>query len=114
MSPPSENMSANGISARPPARFWIPLPIQRLAFGASTLNKMVPPTIDAKAAKSQGQQDQWRAIGDADLAGDKAETPKPAEQADINRQRIEFGTRRESDGTSDMGISSRPRCTLTA
>src|ERR1700757_3139538 len=46
------------------------------------------------------EQDQRRAIGDADLAGDEGEAPEQAEQADIERQRIEAGPRR---GNRDRG-----------
>lgn len=49
MSAALENANAKGVTARPPARFWMPLPTQRLPLGANCLNRMVPATIDASA-----------------------------------------------------------------
>jgi hypothetical protein len=45
----------------------------------------------ARQRKPRGEQDQRRTIGDADLAGDEGKAPEQAEQADIERQRIEAG-----------------------
>jgi len=42
----SAKASAIGVSTIPAARFWMPLPIQRLPFGASSLNRMVPATME--------------------------------------------------------------------
>ena len=50
MSPTLDNVNANGSSTKPAARFCTPLPTQRLPFGASTLNRMVPATIEANDA----------------------------------------------------------------
>ena len=43
------------------------------------------------AEEARGEQDQRRAIGDADLAGDEGEAPEQAEDGDVKRQRIETG-----------------------
>ena len=55
--------------------------------------------------KRAGEQDQRRAIGDADLAGDEGKAPEQAEQADFERQPIEAaaaaGT--ATEGASDIG-----------
>ena len=50
MSPTLENVSASGSSTIPAERFCTPLPTQRLPFGASSLNRMVPSTIEASEA----------------------------------------------------------------
>jgi hypothetical protein len=53
----------------------------------------MPRIKDAGQRKTPGQQDQRRAIGDGDLAGDKGKAPEQAEHADIKRQRIEARNR---------------------
>jgi hypothetical protein len=45
-------------------------------------------TVRIRTPASENRRVSGGAIGDADLGRDKAETPKQAEQADIDRQRI--------------------------
>ena len=63
-----------------------------------------PPGLAAKCRDQENQnpckqearreQDRRWAIGDPDLAGDEGEAPQQAEQADIDRQRVERGAGR--------------------
>src|SRR6185312_7660995 len=55
---------------------------------------------DSRKRETRGKQDQRRAIGDADLAGDKGEAPEQAEQADRERQGVETAAR---GGNSEGG-----------
>jgi len=48
---------------------------------------------DCGQQKSCNEQNERRAIGDADFSGNKGKAPEQAEQADIERQRIEGGAR---------------------
>ena len=54
------------------------------------------------------EQDQRRAIGDADLAGDEGKAPEQAEQGDIERQRIETGAGNRDRGRERHGKSPFP------
>lgn len=46
-----------------------------------------------------GEQDQRRAMGDADLAGDEGVAPEQAEQTDSERQRVETAARNRNRGS---------------
>ena len=63
---------------------------------------------DAGKRKSRREQDQRRAISDADLAGDEGKAPEQAEQADIERQRIEAGAGNRDRGGERHGKSPLP------
>ena len=63
---------------------------------------------DAGQREPRREQDQRRAIGDADLAGDEGKAPEQAEQADIERQRIEAGAGNRDRGRERHGKSPFP------
>src|SRR6202012_244621 len=87
------------------------------------------PTLTAEGGEAEDQntgereggrqQNQRRAIGDADLAGDEGKAPEQAEQADIERQRIEAAARggngdggRDGHGRSPSRLDLGPRIAI--
>ena len=59
---------------------------------------------NSRERKSRGQQNKRRTIGDADFSRDKGKTPEQAEQADIERQRIEGGAGNRDGWSERHGI----------
>ncbi|MGY4600691.1 hypothetical protein ACVWXL_008437 [Bradyrhizobium sp. GM22.5] len=64
---------------------------------------------DAGEREARGEQDQRRAMGHADLAGDEGVAPEQAEQADGQRQRVEAAARNgKRRGERHEGHSPEP------
>jgi hypothetical protein len=75
---------------------------------ASPRSAVMPRIRMPASEKPRGKQDQRRAIGDADLAGDEGKAPEQAEQADIERERIEGGAGNRDRGRERHGKSPLP------